>query len=188
MSQTSVIGAGTVVRGSLEGEGSLEIYGRVEGDVTMNGDVAVAEGGAVRGQISAVRISVAGSVQGDLRGTEAVLLERGAKVVGDLHAPRIGIGSGALVRGSVRTEGEPSPAQNKRGPGPGIKPAVFVARPVTKTEPKPQAAAREAPPLEVAAPPLARPAEKPPERRPPPPVLPSLGKGAKAKKKKGRDE
>jgi cytoskeletal protein CcmA (bactofilin family) len=186
MSQTSVIGAGTVVRGNLEGDGSLEVFGRVEGDVTTTGDVTIGESGAVRGQITAARISVHGAVQGDLSGTEAVLLERGAKVVGDLSAPRIGIANGALVRGSVRTEGEPAPAQNKRA-GTGLKPPPFAAKPVAKTEPKAQAVAlREAVPLEAAAP-LGRAKDKEPERRPPPPVLPSLGKGAKAKKKKGRD-
>jgi cytoskeletal protein CcmA (bactofilin family) len=184
MSQTSVIGPGTVVRGNLEGEGSLEIYGRVDGAVSMTGNVLVGEGGAVLGDIAASKISVSGAVQGDLRGTEAVLLERGAKVVGDLSAPRVGIANGALVRGAVRTEGEPAPAQNKRATGPGLKPATFAAKPVAKTEPKPAVGPR-AEAVEVAA---QRPKEKAPERRPPPPVLPSLGKGAKGKKKKDRDE
>jgi cytoskeletal protein CcmA (bactofilin family) len=188
MSQTSVIGAGTVVHGNLDGEGSIEVFGRVEGDVTTTGDVTVGEGGAVRGHITAGRISVHGAVQGNLSGSEAVLLERGAKVVGDLSAPRIGIANGALVRGGVRTEGEPVPIQNKR-PAAGLKPPAFAAKPVAKTEPKAQVvAAREAAPLEAAAAPLVRAKDKEPERRPPPPVLPSLGKGAKAKKKKGRDE
>jgi cytoskeletal protein CcmA (bactofilin family) len=184
MSQSSVIGAGTVVRGTLEGEGSLEVYGRVEGDVSMTGDVSVGEGGAILGDVTATKINVSGAVQGDLRGSEAVLLERGAKVIGDLSAPRVGIANGALVRGSVRTEGEPALAQ-KRAPGPGLKPATFAAKPVAKTEPKPVIAPR-AEPVEVAA--AARPKEQAPERRPPPPVLPSLGKGAKGKKKKDRDE
>ena len=187
MSHSSVIGAGTVVRGNLEGEGSVDIFGRVEGDVTISGDVVVGDGGSVRGDITASKISVQGAVQGDLRGTEAVLLERGAKVVGDLSAPRIGIGTGALVRGSVRTEGEPAViAANKRSTGAVVKPSAFAAKPVAKVEPKPLPV-REVEPIAVAAAPLPRPKDQEPERRPPPPILPSLGKGAKAKKKKGRD-
>lgn len=192
MSQSSVIGAGTVVHGNLQGEGSLEVFGRVEGDVSTSGDVLVAEGGVVRGDITAAKITVSGAVQGNLNGSEGVALERGAKVVGDVSAPRVGIGSGALIRGHVRTEGEPAQGQAKRapGPGPGVKPAILptFAKPVAKVEAKPAAP----PPREVAsaaasAEPPARPKEKPPERRPPPPVLPSLGKAAKGKKK-GRDE
>jgi len=159
--------------------------------VSMTGEVLVGETGAVLGQITAGRINVSGAVQGDLRGSEAVLLERGAKVVGDLSAPRIGIAHGALVRGSVRTEGEPAPAgaQPKRiavpapkAAPPALKSTPFVAKPVAKTEPKPPVVQA------LAAAAAAAPRAKEPERRPPPPVLPSLGKGAKGKKKKDRDE
>ena len=106
-----------------------------------------------------------------------------------MSAPRVGIANGALVRGSVRTEGEPAPAQHKRvvaapppapkAAPPALKSAPFVAKPVAKVEPP------VLQPLAAAAP-AVRP--NPPERRPPPPVLPSLGKGAKGKKKKDRDE
>jgi cytoskeletal protein CcmA (bactofilin family) len=201
MSQSSVIGAGTVVHGNVSGDGSLQILGRVEGDVEMSGEVSVGDGGAVRGDVSATRINVHGAIQGDLRGTEAILLERGARVIGDLSAPRIGIGNGALIRGSVRTEGEPALSPNKRAPVAAFKPLAFVAKPVAKVEPKPAPASPppaatdeddaedEAEEDEVAiALPPARPKEAEPGRRPPPPVLPSLGKAAKAKKKKGRDE
>jgi cytoskeletal protein CcmA (bactofilin family) len=199
MSDSSVIGAGTVVHGNLKGEGSLEVYGRIDGDVQMTGDVRDGESAAVRGQISATTISVSGSVAGDLQGSEAVLLERGAKVVGDLTAPRVGIANGALVRGNVRTEGELSIAHKRpAAPAAAAKPVVvpaakpappppksapYAAKPVAKVEPRPLPA-----PVEVAVA-VAAPAPRPkePDRRPPPPVLPSLGKGAKGKKK-GRDE
>ena len=194
MSQTSVIGAGTVVHGNLQGEGSLEVFGRVEGDVSTSGDVLVAEGGVVRGDITAAKVSISGAVQGNLNGSEAVLLERGAKVVGDISAPRVGIGGGALIRGHVRTEGEPAQGQAKRATGPGVKPVTtatpaFAPKPVAKVEVKAPLApppVREVATVAASAEP-SRPKEKPPERRPPPPVLPSLGKAAKGKKK-GRDE
>jgi cytoskeletal protein CcmA (bactofilin family) len=202
MSHSSIIGAGTTVRGSVEGEGALEILGHVEGDVTMSGDVSIGEGASVLGNVSGARLTVQGAVKGDLRGTDAVVLESGARVVGDLSAPRIGIGAGALVRGNVRTESEPAVAVNKRTPAAApFKAAVFAPKPVAKTEPKlsppPAPEADETSDEDedededdvLPATPLPlRPKEKPVERRPPPPVLPSLGKGAKAKKKKGRDE
>jgi len=104
----SVIGRGTVVRGNVRGSGSLEILGRVEGDVSVTGEVVLGEESAVRGSVTGSHITVSGAVQGDVRGSEAVLLERGARVVGDLTAPRIGVMTGALVKGVVRTDGEPA--------------------------------------------------------------------------------
>jgi cytoskeletal protein CcmA (bactofilin family) len=217
MSQASLIGRGTRVRGNVEGEGPLEVAGHVDGDVIMTGDVSVLAGASVAGSISGASISVAGAVKGDLRGTEAVLLERGARVVGDLSAPRIGIENGALVRGLVRTEGETGAAPQKRPQAAAVYRPAFPARaqqPLATTPQPPQVAAKpQQPPVAAKpAPPIARPPERqaPPigavdrhsaqvaaaasvavaaaERRPPPPVVPSLGKGVKATKKKGRDE
>jgi cytoskeletal protein CcmA (bactofilin family) len=209
VSQSSVIGAGTSVRGSLEGEGSLEIFGHVDGDVTMNGDVSVGEGGSVLGNVTGTRLLVRGAVKGDLRAADAIVMERGARVVGDVSAPSIAIGAGALVRGNVRTESEPAAANVKPRPAAvaaAFKPPAFVAKPVAKAEPKLAPPARVEPPR--AEPPRAEPPRfeaaldapdseketpqparaREPERRPPPPVLPSLGKGVKATKKKGRDD
>ncbi len=187
----SVIGSGSVVRGSVRGEGSLEIQGLVEGDVNMTGDVLVGESSAVRGNISGGKISVLGAVQGDLRGSEAVLIERGGKVAGDLNAPRIGIANGALVRGNVRTEGEPAltPGAPGRRPlatgGPRLAAVSATTAPRAETKLGYAEAPDSEPPQAAAAQPKAKP--KAAERRPPPPVLPALGKGAKAKKKKDRE-
>jgi cytoskeletal protein CcmA (bactofilin family) len=204
MSAGSVIGSGSVVRGSVRGEGSLEILGYVEGDVSVTGDVLVGEGSAVRGNITGGKISVLGAVQGDLRGTEAVLIERGGKVAGDLNAPRIGIANGALVRGNVRTEGEPvlTPGAAARRPvatgGPRL--AAFPATPraeaklgyaeapdreLSQPAASPPGLVAASPKVAAAAPPKAK--DKVAERRPPPPIVPSLGKGARAKKKKERE-
>jgi cytoskeletal protein CcmA (bactofilin family) len=211
MAQGSVIGSDTVVRGNVQGQGSLEILGRVEGDVDVTGDVVIGEAGAVLGSVDAAKISVHGAVQGDLRGKEAVLVERGGKVVGDLSAPRIGIADGGLVRGHVRTDGEPaaaparraaaSPAVRSVGASAGGGVGAFPPKPVAKVEPprtapsamvsatgSPGFADDDVPESESPTPrPKAEERDKPVERRPPPPVLPSLGKGAKAKKKKDRD-
>jgi hypothetical protein len=121
-----------------------------------------------------------------LRGSDAVLIERGGRVVGDLAAPRIGIASGALVRGSVRTEGEPALAQARRAPGvAGVRPAAFAAKPTVKAEAKHvqhvPAAMPDSGPAPVAL--AAKPREKEAARRPPAPVLPAQGKGTKARKK-----
>jgi cytoskeletal protein CcmA (bactofilin family) len=176
----SVIGRGTVVRGNVRGSGSLEILGRVEGDVSVNGELVLGEDSAVKGSVSGSHITVSGAVQGDVRGSEAVLLERGARVVGDLMAPRIGVATGALVKGMVRTDGEPALGATRRAVIGGTRPIAFPARapaPVSapKTEPREQGES-EAPPEPKAA-----------REAPPPPVVPALAKGAKAKKKKRED-
>jgi cytoskeletal protein CcmA (bactofilin family) len=184
----SVIGRGTVVRGNVRGSGSLEILGRVEGDVSVTGELVLGEEAAVRGSVSGSHITVSGAVQGDVRGSEAVLLERGARVVGDLTAPRIGVATGALVKGLVRTDGEPALGAPRRpATASGARPAAFPARaPVAPPPPPQKSEVREEVESEPPAPPPAKEA-KAAREAPPPPVVPALAKGAKAKKKKRED-
>jgi cytoskeletal protein CcmA (bactofilin family) len=167
MAEGSVIGQGTVVRGNVHGEGSLEIFGRVDGDVAVTGDVTLGEGASVRGDINGARITVGGTVTGELRGTEAVVLEATAQVTGDISAPRLGIEEGALVRGGLRMDvpgaSSSGRATEQRRPAP---------RPVER--PAPRAEAR--PPQSPAA---------PQKKQPPAPVVPAF-RGLHARKKKVR--
>jgi cytoskeletal protein CcmA (bactofilin family) len=237
MAESSVIGAGTVVSGHVRGDGSLEILGRVEGDVNVTGNVTIGASGRVRGSINGAQLTIAGHVQGDLRGTLAVFLESGARVAGDISSPRVGIAPGALARGHVQTDGEPAAATRpasataarpaaaavrpadalrdprRAAPAPATRPAPVAAARVAPARPNPpiqpsvakvpaRAEARPEPRKTEAAKPAAAPpaAAAPPEtefvpvrplkvepRRPPPPVVPVLGKGVKAKKKKSHD-
>ena len=202
MAAASIIGQGTTVRGNIRGPGSVEIRGRVEGDVEVDGDVAIGENGGVNGNISGAQILVAGQVAGDLRGTEAVLLERGARVAGDLVAPRIGIAEGALVRGAVKTEGDaPAPRRaavlpTRRGaerPEFGARPKPMLAS-VPKSSPTANAAPLRAAPAPAAQQPQTQVGAagsnsgSSPEASagPPAPVVPALGKAVKGKKKNKR--
>jgi cytoskeletal protein CcmA (bactofilin family) len=151
MRSPSTISATTVIRGNVGGDGSLEILGRVEGNVTMTGQVTVAADAAVRGNVSATEIQVTGSVAGNLTASDVLMLNSGARVVGDLSGARIGIAEGALVRGLVRTEGEPPlakpiPVSAARPAMPAAKPAVAqrAAFPVTAARPAVAVAPRPA--------------------------------------------
>jgi cytoskeletal protein CcmA (bactofilin family) len=175
MPQGSVLGRSTVVRGNVRGTGALEIFGRVEGDVSVTGELVIGEDGAVKGDVTGGFVTISGAVQGDVRATEAVMLESGARVVGDLTAPRIGVATGALVRGVVRTEGEPFPAGARRPMSQTVRgPTTFVGK-ATKLEPPRRIEETEEPPLLE---------PKPARDAPPPPVVPTLAKGARARKKK----
>lgn len=195
----SIIGAGTVVRGNLRGDGDVEIHGRVEGSVSMSGDVTLGEHAAVLGDVSGTALAIDGAVQGDLRGTESAMLGATARVVGDIGAPRIGIAEGALVRGNVATDGESSGAPRaqrsaraeparRAEPAPARQSEKAEARPAPAKKPAPAPARRAAP--AKAAPAKAAPAKpapaKPAKRQPPPPVVPALRRGTRAKKKARR--
>jgi len=192
MSSVSIIGAGTTVRGSIRGEGDLEIHGHVEGVVVVTGEVIITETALLKSDVRARRIIVRGAVAGDVSAEEAIVLEPGARVLGDLGAPQIGIRPGALVRGNVSTGGPlpetksvpaatPAAAANNRS-------ARAVAAPAARSAPtraaapapaaRPVAAARLAPPAARPAP-AARPVPVSHARPEPTPSAPSAAVIAK---------
>jgi len=169
MADVTVIGQGIFLRGSIKGDGDVEIRGRIEGDVEVAGEVTIGEGALVKADISGRRIVVRGSVAGNLTGEDGVRLEEGARVVGDLRGAGIGIAEGALLRGNVQT-GTGGGAERGR-----TRQATREARQPARVEPRkvPAVAAKG-----NSGPRKAQPAEERPA--PPPPVVPVLKKGSRA--------
>jgi len=200
----TVIGADTLVRGDIQSSQALEIVGRVEGNVSSEGEIAIAETGSVLGSVSGSRVVVSGAVEGNLKGSELVAVEARGRVVGDLIAPSVSVAVGAWVRGEVRTAGETS-LTSRRGATPKARagssesalatavPKVSELRsksvrpPVDQLDQEVVTPRRPTPIVPAAyrdhdeAPETPRPSEG--RQRPPPPQLPALGKGVKAKKK-----
>src|SRR5687768_10309433 len=169
MADVTVIGQGIFLRGSIRGDGDVEIRGRIEGDVEVAGEVTIGEGALVKADVSARRIVVRGAVAGNLTGEDGVRLEEGARVVGDLRGAGIGIAEGALLRGNVQT-GTGGGAERGRS-----RQAAREARPAARVEP------RKAPVVAAkgnSSPRKVQPVEERPA--PPPPVVPVLKKGSRA--------
>jgi cytoskeletal protein CcmA (bactofilin family) len=169
MADVTVVGQGIFLRGSIRGEGDLEIRGRIEGDVEVGGEVTIADGALIKADVTARRITVRGAVAGNLTGEEGVRLEEGARVVGDVRGASIGIAEGALLRGNVQT------GNAAEGKGRGRAAAARTA-PRAETRKAPvvaQAAVKNGSPRRGAADSEERPG-------PPPPVVPALKKGARA--------
>jgi cytoskeletal protein CcmA (bactofilin family) len=184
MAEGSVIGQGTVVRGNVRGDGSVEIYGRVDGDVLVTGDVTLGEQASVRGDVSGARITIGGTVVGEIRGSEAIVLERTAQVTGDLTAPRVGIEEGARARGALRTE-EPAAPAAARGAEQRRAPSRPLEIPRRMEAPAPARAEPPAPRAVAPAPRAVASAPPPQKRQPPAPVVPAF-RGLQARKKKVR--
>jgi len=187
---TSIIAAGTVIRGRIRAEGDLEIHGHVEGSVSGAASVTIGAEGLVKSDVDAESVIVSGAVAGNLRGTERVLLEDGARVVGDVSAPSIGIRPGAKLRGRVATGAGSSAPEAPRKPAVAAKPAVqasTVKAAQGSTVKRPPAVAAPSPvPTKPSVAPVTRPAAavaprkvEPTVKRAPEPVVPVLQKRTK---------
>jgi cytoskeletal protein CcmA (bactofilin family) len=100
-SLTSVIAHTTSWNGALESSGSLHVHGRVDGTLTAQDDVYVAEEAEVDATITAANVLVAGTVRGTIQcGKRFEVLPRG-RVAGDICAPVIVVHEGANVVGDI---------------------------------------------------------------------------------------
>jgi cytoskeletal protein CcmA (bactofilin family) len=171
MADVTVVGQGMFLRGSIRGEGDLEIRGRIEGDVEVVGEVTIGDGALVKADVTARRITVRGAVAGNLTGEDGVRLEEGARVVGDVKGASIGISEGALLRGNVQTGHGTETQKGRARTGAAAKPAV-------RTETRKATVVAATPARGNGAP--RRAAESEERVGPPPPVVPALKKGARA--------
>ena len=175
MADVTVIGQGIFLRGSIKGDGDVEIRGRIEGDVEVAGEVTIGEGALVKADVTARRITVRGAVAGNLTGEDGVRLEEGARVVGDLRGAGIGIAEGALLRGNVQTgTGGEARTRGRQQAAPARTPA--------RAEP------RKAPAPVVVAKAVVRKQAAEERPAPPPPVVPVLKKGSRAALRKRSPE
>jgi cytoskeletal protein CcmA (bactofilin family) len=182
MAYASVIAGSAVVRGNVRGDTSLEILGRVEGDVGVTGDLSLGPDAVVVGTVSGARVLISGSVEGDVTGTEAVVVGDTGRVIGDVLAPRIGVSEGAHIQGSVRTEGSNAHSNASRSvPRALAEPRAVASAPVERPRPVAVAAPSSAVSSISSAP-------RPPlqKKAPPPPVIPAPRPGVRARKKLAR--
>jgi cytoskeletal protein CcmA (bactofilin family) len=105
----TLVGAGTVIEGTLSYSGGLRIDGTVKGDVRCsNGEpamVIISELGCVIGEVHAAHLVVSGRVTGPLFVSDVLELQPKAQVAGDVHYRAIEIHQGAVVDGRLVHEG-----------------------------------------------------------------------------------
>lgn len=92
----TVIAEGIIFTGVIRGEGSVQVEGRLEGEIDLKGSVVVAAGGMVQGPITADAVRVAGDVQGSITAREHLCLERTGGIHGDVTTASLIVENGRL--------------------------------------------------------------------------------------------
>jgi cytoskeletal protein CcmA (bactofilin family) len=95
------VGEKLSIKGEIVGEGDLELAGRFEGIVNVNGRVVVGERAEVDADISASTIVVGGKVRGNLNATGRVEILPQGVLTGNLKSGSFAAADGALVKGEI---------------------------------------------------------------------------------------
>lgn len=95
----TTLGADAVFKGQLQFEKGVKILGKFEGEISSDGQLLVAEGATLTGDVKAGTIRVDGQVKGNLSASTKVQLSASARVEGDLQTQRLEVAEGAVLVG-----------------------------------------------------------------------------------------
>lgn len=141
---TSVLGAGIIWHGSINGSGGVRIEGAFEGEIALRGMLVVGETGRVTCQnVRANTVIVAGAVRGNIT-TQKLEIRSTGRVWGDVVTTAFVTEEGAFLRGQIRME---ETVDLDLGPAPETTPAEAAvaesAMQMTAPLPAPPAPANE---------------------------------------------
>jgi cytoskeletal protein CcmA (bactofilin family) len=105
--ETTYIGKNLKITGNVSGEGNLIILGSFEGEFHLRGQVKVAQGAEIKGNIKATTVSINGNVEGTVSASQRILLDTTASVKGCLVTPKISIQDGAVFDGELHMSRKP---------------------------------------------------------------------------------
>lgn len=101
-SQISVVSADTHWKGDISSEGSVHVYGRVEGSLTAKDDLWIAEGATVDATLTARRVVIAGNVSGSVSATERFEALPQGRINADVTATTFVVHEGAKLNGQLK--------------------------------------------------------------------------------------
>ena len=116
----NVLSSDVEIKGTVKFTNDLVIDGKIEGEISSDGNLTVGENARIKAEIKTATVVVYGKVHGNLTATDRVELKASAEVVGDIKAKTLSIEAGAIFVGKS-TVGTPANA-------PAEKPAAQPAK------------------------------------------------------------
>ena len=96
---STLITQGITIKGTVEGEGVVQVEGTVVGEFNMVGAIIVADSGLVKGPITADVVRVAGKVEGNVTAREHLRLENTGALIGDVTTASLVVEDGGCLNG-----------------------------------------------------------------------------------------
>ncbi|MDF3130269.1 polymer-forming cytoskeletal protein [Kiritimatiellaeota bacterium B1221] len=105
----SLISSEVEIIGTIKTSGSIQIEGRVEGEIISQGDVNIGKSGSVKGNLRVNSVTLSGTIQGNIEAKDRIALKSTARLLGDLKAKRLSVEDGVTFVGKseVNPTGQP---------------------------------------------------------------------------------
>jgi cytoskeletal protein CcmA (bactofilin family) len=105
----NILSTDVEIKGTVKFTNDLVVDGKIEGEITSDGNLTVGENARIKAEIKTATVVVYGKVHGNLTATDRVELKSSAEVVGDIKAKTLSIEAGAIFVGKS-TVGTPAQA------------------------------------------------------------------------------
>ncbi|MGC8965117.1 MAG: bactofilin family protein [Brevinematia bacterium] len=98
----SIIGEGSVFQGKFYVNGSVQIDGKFEGEISTNEQILVGETGKVKTDVlRAKSVVVSGVVIGGIEAQDSVKLTETGRVLGNIVTPQLEVKPGVILKGEI---------------------------------------------------------------------------------------
>lgn len=104
--ETTYIAADCEFIGNITLKGNARIDGRIDGSITLTGDLVIGPSAVIKASIQADTISISGEVRGDIIARVGLELCSSACLYGNISAQQLKIDQGAQFIGTSRLLGE----------------------------------------------------------------------------------
>src|SRR6202000_2356527 len=118
-SSTSLIGAGTTMKGDITSNGDLRIDGTLVGNIHCSAKVVIGANGVVQGDINGQQADIMGKVTGTIKVKDLLQLKGGSHLNGNIQATKLQIEPTANFNGQCHM----TPAAMSHAPSGNGKPA-----------------------------------------------------------------
>ena len=115
---STLITQGITLKGTVEGEGVVQVEGTVVGEFNMVGAVIVADTGLIKGPVTADVVRVAGKVEGNVIAREHMRLEHTGTLIGDVSTASLVVEDGGRLNGRSTMIQAPEPEGELKDVGP----------------------------------------------------------------------
>jgi len=126
----NILSSDVEIKGTLKFSNDLIIDGKIEGEVSSDGDLTVGENARIKGDINTRSVTVFGKVTGNILVSDRCELKQNAELVGDIKAGKLAIEEGATFMGSssvgaaASKSGSSSPGSGSSGSSDNSKPSA----------------------------------------------------------------
>lgn len=113
----NILSSDVEIKGKLRFSNDLIVDGRIEGEVTSEGDLTVGENATIVGDVKTRSVIVFGRVEGNITVTDRCELKQSATLHGDVNAGKLAIEEGATFMGTSAVGAPKSSGKGSRREG-----------------------------------------------------------------------